>query len=257
MSSKRRSSCAAIINRRIRLIHNHQQRYPRIIRRREAKKRSDMHIADNASFLVDLRCTCFAADAVAGHSCVFRAADADHLLEKFAHGAAGILADGRGNDFGLRAVQHRAVRSNHFLKQIGFHEPSAVNDRAGRGQQLNWRDSNALPKTDSGQIYIFDIPLGDQDACRLALKINPRTAAQTKGVQVLIKPLRTQPQRQLHKYGVAAVLQRLRHGFGFVRASPAADGIPVNGDFGGAIERVLRRGHASVERSRSRQDFER
>ena len=75
-------------------------------------------------------------------------------------------------------------------------------------------------------------------------------------MQVLVHPLRAQPERQLHKDGIAAVLQGLGHGFILVGAAPAADGVSVHGNLGRAVETVLRGGHVRVQRGGCGQDLE-
>ena len=75
-------------------------------------------------------------------------------------------------------------------------------------------------------------------------------------MQVLVKPLGPHAQGQFHKDRVAAVLQGLRHGLGLVGTAPALDGVPIHLDLAGAVEAVLRRGHAAVQRSGSRQNLE-
>ena len=156
MSSKRRSGGSAVVHRGVGFIHDHQQGDAGIIRRGKAQKRTDVNVPHDAAVLVDLRRARFTADAVAWNAGIFRAADSHHVLQQLPHGQGGFLGDGIGNHLGRRAIEDGSVRGNGLLQQIGPHEPSAVDDRAGGGQQLNGRYRHALTKADPRQIHILD-----------------------------------------------------------------------------------------------------
>ena len=74
-------------------------------------------------------------------------------------------------------------------------------------------------------------------------------------MQVLVKALGSHAQGQFHEDRVAAVLQSLRHRFGLMGIAPALDGIAVHLDLAGAVEPVLRRRHAAVQRGGGRQNL--
>ena len=115
-----------------------------------------MDIPHNAPVLVDLRRARLSADAVTLDGRVFRSAFGYDQLQKLAHGCARLLADGIGYHLGLGSVEHGPVRRNRLLEQIGLHQPSAVDHRARRRNQLNRSDGHALSKADARQIHILD-----------------------------------------------------------------------------------------------------
>ena len=115
-----------------------------------------MNVPHDAAVLVHLRRTRLAADAVAGNAGVLRAADGHHILQQLAHGQGGFLRNGRGDHLGRGAVEDGSVRGDGFFQQIGSHEPSAVENGAGGGQQLNGRYRHTLAEADPRQIHILD-----------------------------------------------------------------------------------------------------
>ena len=216
-----------------------------------------MQVRFNSSVLVNLRRARLSADGPAVHPGVLAAALGDHAAQQLAHRRARRGGDGIGHHRRADDLRLLAVLVYDGLHQIRLHQPAAVDHRARRRDHLNRRHRDALAKADARQIDVLDAALRNQDARSLAIQVDARALSQAEGVQIPIKSVAAQPQRQLREDRVARVLERLFHRLRAVGRAPAAHRAAADRDAARAVEALLRVRRAAVDRRSRREHLER
>jgi len=157
---------------------------------------------------------------------------------------------------GRTALHKISSRVPDLFDDVGLHQVSAVDRRAGGVQKLQRRHRHRLAEADAGDVHPLDPRLVDQDAGALAGDVHARHRSQAERLQIPVKALDAQPQPQLHEHRVAGVLDGLGQILRAVAAAVAADAPAVHHHRARTEEMVFQSGHAGVQRGGKGDDLE-
>ena len=174
----------------------------------------------------------------------------------------------------LALIGNAPIRVQHPLHDVGFHQVSAVHARAHGAHELQRGNRKCLAEGCRRKLrQVFrraEGILAPPDAPALARQVYPRLGREArvrivrqtqkaKGLAVIVKPLRTDAQPDVHKRGVAGVLRRLRQrlravpgGFPAAYRARASD----DADVTAAVEGIVQAHRALFERHRERDYLE-
>ena len=206
-----------------------------------------------------------AADAVAGGFCGRSRALGDDPFHEVAHRFGRLLADNLPQNRLFVSLDRIAVSVEHLAHNIGFEHIAAVDNRCNRTDELHGRDAETLTKGGrdevrravlGGVVQVF--PLVEQ-AAGLARQIDTGLFHDAEGLEIVIEHVAAHAQADMAEGDVAGISERLRSRLRTVPSGfPAVEDLLTAGKLflTAAVERIVQRDRAGIERGGQRDEFE-